>query len=560
MRYSVLLILLLGWSLRIFSQTTISDCNGAIVLCGDLYTEETSTATGGTLLEWTGTCNAGAEVYSVWYTFTVQSDGELSFILTPEDANADYDWGLFDITEGGCAAISLQDGTSPEVSCNSYGVIGVNGPTGISTLQGGISNSGGPGNLNGPPFNADLPVLTGQVYALVVMNWSQSDAGYTIDFAESTASLYDDQPPVLQAAISNCANTEMTLTFSEPIVISSVINFDFTITGPGGTFGITAASPGEPGAAQDDVIIINIDGQIVTPGIYTIDISDENGFVEDACGNLATESIEIELFAPLTFTAITTTACNGENGVIEITSITGGDEPYTILVGGEFEPDNVYENIDAGTYTISIVDESNCALNDNITVLNHTISVTIPAIQDSLSCINPSAIIQGLLVAPQQEVTYAWSFFEGIGNISSGANGPTPEVTQPGYYIVTVIDSEFGCQASAGVEIAAGEVYGVDLSSIIIPNVMTPNGDSKNERWAPLLVSNPDLDLSLVFDEYELKIFNRWGTLIHESSGSSIFWTVKDESEGTYFYTLHYSTNCGGKQEADLEGTITILR
>ncbi|MFN0031232.1 MAG: gliding motility-associated C-terminal domain-containing protein [Flavobacteriales bacterium] len=556
---SLVVIPFLALGLSSHAQTSISDCDGAIVLCGDLYEEENASLNTGNVYEWTGACNASLEQSSVWYTFTVQQDGNLDFTLDPNNDNDDYDWGLFNITQGGCAGITLQDGSSPEVSCNSYGVIGVNGATGISTAQGGIANSGGPGDLNGPPFNADLPVTDGQVYALVVMNWSNSTEGYTIDFEESTASLYDDMPPTLISASSNCSNSIITVTFSEDIVMSSVINFDFVINGPGGSYGITSASAENVGATHDDVIIVQVDGQIAEPGIYTIVIADDNGFVEDACGNLAVDSIEIELFAPLTFTYESITACNGENGTLEITEITGGNEPYIVEVNGNEIENYTLTEQDAGDYNIQITDNSGCIFNDFAVVPDHQISVVIPQLQDSLTCLQPTVEIVGTVVNPEQAVLYDWSAFDGVGNITSGAITASPTVNLPGYYVLTVTDSQSGCTAFAGVDISAGEVYGVDLQYLKIPNVVTDNNDGKNDVWEPYLASNPTLDLSSVFDVYQLKIFNRWGKLVYDSDGSAT-WQVGEEPEGTYFYLLKYETNCGGRQVGDLEGIITVLR
>ncbi|MBK9515389.1 MAG: hypothetical protein IPO05_17635 [Flavobacteriales bacterium] len=116
-------------------QTSTSDCLGAIPLCGGLYTESSAPLGTGNTYEFTGTCNANLESASLWYTFTVQEAGDLSFVLDPANDLDDYDWGLFNITSGGCAGI--QDGSSPEVNCNSYGSLVTNGPTGISSANGG---------------------------------------------------------------------------------------------------------------------------------------------------------------------------------------------------------------------------------------------------------------------------------------------------------------------------------------------------------------------------------------------------------------------------------------
>ena len=188
--FLAVLIFLVFVGIQTIAAQTISDCSGAVFLCGDLYTETEATLNTGDIYEYTGACNASLEQSSLWYTFTVQENGLLSFIIDPLNPMDDYDWGLFDITTGGCEGIGTPI-LSPEVGCNSFGLAPPepNGPTGISSANGGTGNSNGPGNLNGPAFNADLPVQAGETYALVVMNWTNSLEGYTIDFGQSTASL-----------------------------------------------------------------------------------------------------------------------------------------------------------------------------------------------------------------------------------------------------------------------------------------------------------------------------------------------------------------------------------
>ena len=95
-------------------------------------------------------------------------------------------------------------------------------PNGYFQTTGGTGTSNGPGDTNGPPFNADLPVQAGQTFALVVMNWTNSPNGYTIDFTQSTASLYDNINPYPVSVVPDCANQHFHVIFSEPVVTSSV--------------------------------------------------------------------------------------------------------------------------------------------------------------------------------------------------------------------------------------------------------------------------------------------------------------------------------------------------
>lgn len=282
--YILILLMLLG-TYASFAQS-VSDCNGAIQICQDVYTETSSTATSGQVFEPTGSCNQGIETSSMWYTFTVTQTGNMGFILNPNNVDDDYDWGMFNITNGGCAGIS--SGTSPEVSCNSYGLFFNSGPTGISSVSGGVGNSNGPGDINGPAFNADLSVTAGQTYALVVMNWSNSPNGYTIDFSNSSASLYDNIAPTVQSITASCSTPGIEITFSENLVTTSIQNSDFLITGPNGNITITSVSIPNPNSPGNSVITLIPATSPLPAGDYTLSLTTNAGFVNDPCGNTAT--------------------------------------------------------------------------------------------------------------------------------------------------------------------------------------------------------------------------------------------------------------------------------
>ncbi len=544
----IIFVLLSCCAVHGIAQTSISDCEGAIVLCGDLYTETQASFTTGNIYEATGACNQGLEQSSVWYTFTVQADGNLSFILDPINDVDDYDWGLFNITTGGCAGIGT---TSPEVECNSYGDFTFNGPTGISTLNGGTGSTNGPGNTFGPPFNADLPVVVGQTYALVVMNWSNSLDGYTIDFGQSTASLYDQVPPVPISAETDCSNLTVVLTFSEPIVGTSVQPSDFTVTGPSGT--ITVASVTANNSTMADVFTIQLANQVLIGGTYTLNITNTAGFVEDACGNLGTQSITFEISDPVAFDVVTTTACNGFGGSVAVSNITGGDGNYTLNFNGTNQTQFNLNNVVGGNYTATITDGNGCMRAIPVTVPNQDIQVAIPS-QDSLTCLNSTTELLGVEVLPAQNVSYAWT---GAGLTSTTIANPI--ATAPGVLSLVVTNLDNGCSDSGTIEIYAGDVYALDLSTMILPNIITLKQDELNDDWRAILAADPLLDLTVLFLEYDLTVFNRWGGIVFESTASSKFWNAADVAPGTYFYLFHYKTDCGTAVEETVEGTILVV-
>jgi gliding motility-associated-like protein len=71
------------------------------------------------------------------------------------------------------------------------------------------------------------------------------------------------------------------------------------------------------------------------------------------------------------------------------------------------------------------------------------------------------------------------------------------------------------------------------VSSLIVPNAFSPNGDGINDFFSPR-------DTNLSF--YTCKIYNRWGNLVFETTNPNQFWDGNynggDCVDGTYFYLI----------------------
>ncbi|MBW7867186.1 MAG: gliding motility-associated C-terminal domain-containing protein [Brumimicrobium sp.] len=88
---------------------------------------------------------------------------------------------------------------------------------------------------------------------------------------------------------------------------------------------------------------------------------------------------------------------------------------------------------------------------------------------------------------------------------------------------------------------------------LIIPNVLTPNGDGLNDGF---YVTTYGLS------EYKIQIINRWGNLVYESEDPNGVWDGKtpssqDCTEGVYFYTLNAKFK---DKEIKEHGFITLIR
>lgn len=328
---------------------TEQDCLGAIPICGDTYSTVNSYVGSGNVaneINGGSSCLQSGEKNDVWYTFTVQQDGNLMFTITPNNLADDYDWAVYDLTNSSCSDIA----TDPtiEVSCNWSGTAGVTGPDGSTAFssQTGI----------GTPFNAAIPVLVGQVYAINVSNYSSTQDGYTIDFSMSSGIIVDVTPPELQTIVSapSCGEDQITAWFTEVVDTSTVNAGDFTVTGPGGPYSITTVN-GLSNTAMDREYQLTLNSQLIAGGTYSLVFS---GQVNDACGNIVTGNALNFTVTGISGSTIVDDAlviCHDDNVGSATASATGGSGTYN-YIWNTTETTATINNLTPGTYTVTISD------------------------------------------------------------------------------------------------------------------------------------------------------------------------------------------------------------
>ncbi|NNC82549.1 MAG: T9SS type B sorting domain-containing protein [Flavobacteriales bacterium] len=430
---------------------TDQDCLGAIPICEDIYVQDNAYSGEGNYPSELGLglgCNF-QETNSVWYTFTIQEDGLFSFILTPVEESDDYDWALFNLTDASCADIATD--ASLEVSCNSYGEFGNNGPTGISSANGGTGNSNGPGNTNGPPFNADLPVSAGEVYALVVMDWSGTPTGYTLDLTNTTASIYDDQGPQIASAEMHCDNT-IDVIFNENVVCSSLDNVSWELVDQSGT-ALTASSY-ESECTSDEGLIVGItlvfDENIVPEDgleAYTLNIINDIGNVFDACGNeVELEDLDFE-FSSVPIEAIPQVIdadCDADNGQVDASTVLNATAPITYDLSGISQATPIFNGLAPGMYTLTVTDSDFCTDQVDITVGQPDPPVITSLTSTPVTC--GFGCTGTISIGSNTALTYSID-----GGINSSPDGEFLDVCEGEYNVV--VSSGNNCEATASIQV-----------------------------------------------------------------------------------------------------------
>lgn len=150
----------------------------------------------------------------------------------------------------------------------------------------------------------------------------------------------------------------------------------------------------------------------------------------------------------------------------------------------------------------------------------------------SVECQPDSMLITATGIGGVGSLSYAWS---------NGSQGFSTYVSMNTFanYTVTVTDD---CGRSAS-DIATISL----ICDVVIPNVFSPNGDGHNDLFV--------ID-GIEYTSNTVRIYNRWGQLVFESSNYRNQWNGGDLPDGTYFYEVVLQH----KKDDPYTGHVTILR
>ena len=115
------------------------------------------------------------------------------------------------------------------------------------------------------------------------------------------------------------------------------------------------------------------------------------------------------------------------------------------------------------------------------------------------------------------------------------------------YTVRLVATTAAGCVDSATAVVRVQDPLG-----IFMPNTFTPNNDGINESFGP---PTPDER-----GNYELLVFDRWGTELFRSNSPADRWTASGVADGVYLYLLRTEDPCDPAEVVELRGHVTVLR
>jgi gliding motility-associated-like protein len=173
-----------------------------------------------------------------------------------------------------------------------------------------------------------------------------------------------------------------------------------------------------------------------------------------------------------------------------------------------------------------------CATTTNLTI---SVNPNITPAFTTVSAICSGETLNALLTTSIEGITGTWS--PNLNNTATTTYTFTPSVGQ--------------CATTTNLTINVRDGF----TTFYAPNAFTPDGNGLNDNFIPICSG---------IENYNLKVFNRWGELIFETDDISIGWDGRYKGnlieDGTYLWIISYRSICPDKKNIKKIGHVTLLK
>lgn len=255
---------------------------------------------------------------------------------------------------------------------------------------------------------------------------------------------------------------------------------------------------------------------------------------------VATDQTYVDTLSSLIIdiTATADTICETEGDVRLTFNHLSQPSGSVIEWDGNPNANGTYIDVSGGTHYVNVVSPQGCEGGDTIKI------TVVPQ--------GPSPEIFCTINGEQLE--FNWQSQSGISSYEVSLDGGAtwvPANGSNGLSHLTPLSQETinvrGVDANSRCDYTLIGTSDACNQEIIVPNVITPNGDGDNDA---LVIEYLDL-----YPGSELLIFDRWGRKVFEATDYKNDWDGGDNADGTYFYIL----NITDPDNTVLKGTITLF-
>lgn len=490
-----------------------SDCNKAQVLCDkDPFRVPILAGGGQNDDEANNTCldnynkvpSTGAtleqpsETASAWYKWKVKTAGSLSFTLTPFGPDQDLDFAVYRLPNG------ENDCTSKElVRCMASGNTErqtiaqnapCNGPTGLSLSSSDtIENAGCKrGDDN---FVAALDMKVGEVYALVINNYSNDGKGFSVQFGGTgTFEGPDFNFGVEDVSVLEC---DKKVQFKSTITsgIDSIVDYTWI-------FGNDSRTPTASGAGPHEVEYTRFGDKAAAltvksrKGCITTKVIEF--FVKPCCRD--TGFVRVNPFVQKELLCI-----GDSNAVIGVNASGGGGEYLYSLDNQRFFDGSVFGSLAEGRYKVFVRDQKGC-IGEAEVIVQRPPDLNVNAGSDVTVTLGESTSISGQLNPP--DLRFFWKVIQGCDQVQFDSLALNQVFTPLGSttLILNGINRN-GCTTSDSLQISVNTEYLLTAANIIRTNPELPQNK--------FLSFSGDINFKRIVD---LSVYDRWGNKIWYST------------------------------------------
>ncbi|MBX9852911.1 MAG: gliding motility-associated C-terminal domain-containing protein, partial [Cytophagaceae bacterium] len=333
--------------------------------------------------------------------------------------------------------------------------------------------------------------------------------------------------PDINGTFNQCANTN-NVSFTTTDNSGSGATYLWTVTG-----GLTIS-----GTATDNDVMINVGA---SGGTLTV--------TESATGGCPASDMVTITINPATTQA--TAGADQATCITTLSALTGntptvGTGTWNVLAGGTAtvtdptDPNSDVTGLTNGANEFEWVITGSCGITRDTVVINKGTSglVTNLTADNDTICAGSSVDLNVTTIGGTGTLQYTWASSDNSFNVTN--NSATVSVTPAEgtiSYFVVVSDAN-GCTSP----IDTAKVTGIGPQSLVVPNLITPNGDKHNDCFIIKDANNLDILPGSTFEMY-----NRWGQAVYKDddlrSGDFCGASLAD---GMYYYLI--KSGCGDKE------------
>lgn len=245
-------------------------------------------------------------------------------------------------------------------------------------------------------------------------------------------------------------------------------------------------------------------------------------------------------------------ACAGDMKIIE--AYKQGDYNYQWYKNGQPIVGSTKDTLEvgeAGTYYVSVTNSEGCSAQSKNVIMEilPRPNIKINSLEKNDFCAMDTVMLRAS--GNLEELEYTWEPRNNISpyDIRNHYQDVVAVIPESGYVWVTAYNKYY-CSASDSIFVT---VY--PCCEAVVPTAFTPNGDSKNDLFKPILQVGQKV--------ISLSVYNRYGQIVYESRSPNpkgwdgMFKNVPAQ-QGVYMWQMKYE--CSDRKIYQKKGDLTLLR